>query len=588
MPYYPVKKKIIPRPPDQLIGRAFSHLPPLLQRIYTARRLTVADELDRSLAKLPSPWLLSGMDAMADQLAEAIRNDQSILVIADYDTDGATGCAVAVRGLRLLGASQVSYLVPNRFEYGYGLTPEIVAMAARSAPDILLTVDNGISSLEGTAAAKARGIRVLITDHHLPGSELPDADAIVNPNLAGDPFPSKYLAGVGVMFYVLSAVRIRLRAAGHFARIGPSTSLRTGMEEPNLAQLLDLVALGTVADVVTLDHVNRILVHQGLMRIRSGQAHAGLLALLEVSGRNSRLIAAADLGFAVAPRLNAAGRLEDMTLGIECLLTDDSDAARAMAVRLDQLNRDRREIEEQMKLDALAHLEDLDTSLATKAGLCLFDESWHQGVVGILASRIKDRLNRPVIAFAVTDGDEIKGSARSIPGVHIRDVLSDIATRRPELLRRFGGHAMAAGLSLHRDNLPEFAEIFEEEVARHLISMDLDHAIHSDGQLEAHEMELEIAELLRQSGPWGQGFPEPLFDGEFDVAQSRIVGDCHLKLLLKIPNSEKLVDGIAFFVDDPADWLDCRRLRAVYRLDINEFRDSRSVQLRMEYMEGRD
>ncbi|BBA36482.1 ssDNA-specific exonuclease RecJ [Methylocaldum marinum] len=580
MPYYPVKKKIIPRASDRLAAPEFSHLPPLLQRIYTARRLTVADELDRSLAKLPSPWLLSGMEGMADQLAEAIRQNKSILVIADYDTDGATGCAVAVRGLRLLGAERVSYLVPNRFEYGYGLTPEIVDLAAQSAPDILLTVDNGISSLEGTAAAKARGMLVFITDHHLPGSELPGADAIVNPNLAGDRFPSKYLAGVGVMFYVLSAVRIRLRNSGHFSQ--------NGLQEPNLAQLLDLVALGTVADVVTLDHVNRILVHQGLQRIRSGQAHAGLLALLEVSGRNSRIITAADLGFAVAPRLNAAGRLEDMTLGIECLLTDDADAARAMAVRLDQLNRDRREIEEQMKLDALAHLEDLDASLATKAALCLFDDSWHQGVVGILASRIKDRLNRPVIAFARTDGDEIKGSARSIPGVHIRDVLSDIATRYPNLLRKFGGHAMAAGLSLHRDDLPHFTELFEEEVALHVADLDLDHAIHSDGPLEAHELDLDIAELLRQAGPWGQGFPEPLFDGEFEVTQSRIVGDRHLKLVLKIPNSEKFIDGIAFFVDEPSDWLACRHLRAVYRLDINEFRDARNVQLRMEYMEGRD
>ncbi|CAI8836222.1 single-stranded-DNA-specific exonuclease RecJ [Methylocaldum szegediense] len=580
MPYYPVKKKIIPRASDRLAAPELSHLPPLLQRIYTARRLTAIDELDRSLARLPSPWLLSGMEAMADQLAEAIRKNQRILVIADYDTDGATACAVAVRGLKLLGAERVSYLVPNRFEYGYGLTPEIVVLAAQSNPDILLTVDNGISSLEGTLAAKARGIRVLITDHHLPGSQLPEADGIVNPNLAGDPFPSKCLAGVGVMFYVLSAVRNRLRTAGHFAR--------AGAKEPNLAQLLDLVALGTVADVVCLDHVNRILVHQGLQRIRSGQAQAGLLALLEVAGRDARLITAADLGFAVAPRLNAAGRLEDMTLGIECLLTDDADAASAMAVRLDQLNRDRREIEEQMKLDALAYLEDLDASLTTKAALCLFDDAWHQGVVGILASRIKDRLNRPVIAFARTDGDEIKGSARSIPGVHIRDVLSDIATRNPNLLRKFGGHAIAAGLSLHRNDLARFAELFEEEVARHSADLDLDHVVHSDGPLEVHEMELETAELLRQAGPWGQGFPEPLFDGEFDVAQSRIVGDRHLKLLLRIPNSEKLVDGIAFFVDEPAEWLACRRLRAVYRLEINEFRDVRNVQLRMEYMESRD
>ncbi len=598
MPYHPVKKKIIPRASDRLAAPELSHLPPLLQRIYTARRLTSERELDRSLAKLPSPWLLSGMEAMAARIADAIRKNQRILVIADYDTDGATACAVAVRGLKLLGAKRVSYLVPNRFEYGYGLTPEIVALAAQSNPDILLTVDNGISSLEGTAAAKARGMRVLITDHHLPGPELPDADAIVNPNLAGDPFPSKNLAGVGVMFYVLSAVRSRLRAAGHFARTCPPA--QAGAEQPNLAQLLDLVALGTVADVVPMDHVNRILVHHGLKRIRAGQGQLGLLALLEVSGRNARLITAQDLGFAVAPRLNAAGRLEDMSLGIECLLTDDADAAVRLAARLDQLNRDRREIEEQMKLEAFRYLEDLDTSLrtgpstplrtglATKAGLCLFDDSWHQGVVGILASRIKDRLNRPVIVFASTDGDEIKGSARSVPGVHIRDVLSDIATRSPHLLRKFGGHAMAAGLSLHRDDLARFTELFEEEVARRSADLDLDHAVHSDGPLEAHEMELEMAELLRQAGPWGQGFPEPLFDGEFDVAQSRIVGDRHLKLLLRIPDSEKLIDGIAFFVDEPTDWLACRRLRAVYRLDINEFRDARNVQLRMEYMESCD
>jgi single-stranded-DNA-specific exonuclease len=578
MLYFPVKKKIVRRPAAPNPLPSLLHLPPLLRRIYASRHLTLAEELDRSLGKLPSPWLLSGMEAMVEQLEEALRNRRSILVVADYDADGATACAVAVLGLRLLGAERVSYLVPNRFEYGYGLTPEIVAFAAARRPDILLTVDNGISSLEGAAAARARGLRVLITDHHLPGAELPGADAIVNPNLRGDAFPSKSLAGVGVMFYVLSALRSRLRQAGWFAG--------GGREEPNLGQLLDFVALGTVADVVALDHVNRILVHQGQQRIRSGQAHPGVLALLEVAGRNPRLVDAADLGFAVAPRLNAAGRLEDMTVGIECLLAGEADRARSLAVELDRLNRERRGIEEQMKLDALRHLDQLNASLADQAGICLFDASWHQGVIGILASRIKDRRHRPVIAFAPGADGELKGSARSIPGVHIRDVLSDIATRHPHLLRKFGGHAMAAGLSLNRDDLAEFAQIFDREVAEHLAALDLEHAVHTDGRLEAPEIALEMAELLRQGGPWGQGFPEPLFDGEFDVAYSRVVGERHLKLVLKLPGTERVVDGIAFFVDDPPAWLSCTRLRAAYRLDVNEFRDSRNVQLRMEYMES--
>ncbi len=579
MPYHPVKKKIVRR---ELLSseHVLSNLPPLLQRIYASRRITATEELDRSLNQLPDPWLLSGMEAMADRLAEAIRRNQSLLVIGDYDADGATASAVAVRGLKALGLERVSYLVPNRFEYGYGLTPEIVALAARQEPDILLTVDNGISSLDGAAAAKALGMEVLITDHHLPGAELPAAAAIVNPNLPGDPFPSKSLAGVGVMFYVLMALRHRLRHAGRFAKPGAT--------EPKLGQLLDLVALGTVADVVNLDHVNRILVHQGLQRIRNNQAHPGLLALLKMAGRRPTQVTAADLGFFAGPRLNAAGRLDDMTLGIECLLSDSPDTAFSLAAKLNEFNRDRREIEDQMKQAAVAYLEALEDSAASKPALCLFENDWHQGVVGLVASRIKDRVHRPVIAFAPAgEGSaDLKGSARSIPGVHIRDVLANIATHHPGLLRKFGGHAMAAGLSLARDKLEEFTLAFEKEVENHLASLDLEHVLHTDGPLEACEMGLEMAELLRQAGPWGQGFPEPMFDGGFEVVGSRIVGERHLKLVLRPPRSDRLVDAIAFAVDEPAVWLACRELRAAYRLDVNEFRNTRNVQLRIEYMEA--
>ena len=578
MPYHPVPKQIIRRPHPAPIGQ-FSGLPPLLHRIYQARHLTSIEELDRSLTKLPSPWLLSGMGQLVAYLVEAIKANKHLLIVADFDADGATGCTVGMIGLKAMGAAHVSYIVPNRFEYGYGLTPEIVAVAAKHHPDVLITVDNGISSLEGVKAAKELGMTVLVTDHHLPGAELPKADAIVNPNLPGDEFPSKALAGVGVMFYVLMALRTRLRELDWFAH--------AGIAEPNLAQLLDLVALGTVADVVALDHVNRILVHQGLQRIRSGNARPGIVALLEVAGRKPAGVVAADLGFAVGPRLNAAGRLEDMAQGIECLLCEDMAAARTMATQLDQLNRDRREIEDQMKLDAFAILAKLETAKQAKdlAGICLFDASWHQGVIGILASRIKDKLHRPVIAFAPAGNREVKGSARSIPGVHIRDVLSAIATAHPHLLTRFGGHAMAAGLSLDEENYPEFAKRFDDEVKKHLEGMDLAHAIHSDGELNADELRLESAEMLQQAGPWGQGFPEPMFDGEFEVVQARIVGEKHLKLVLKTPDQKRMIDGIAFFVEDPESWLGCRRIKLAYKLDVNEFRDNRTVQMRIEYME---
>ncbi|MEY2680409.1 MAG: hypothetical protein RL661_640 [Pseudomonadota bacterium] len=580
MLYHPVRKKIIRRTPGQGTPR-IADLPPLLQRLYAAREVSEAEELDRSLSRLPAPSRLSGMTEMIEQLIDAIRHDRSLLVIGDYDADGATATAVAVKGLRALGLKRVDYLVPNRFEYGYGLTPEIVELAAQRQPDLLLTVDNGISSHEGVTAAQSRGMKVLVTDHHLPGATLPSANAIVNPNLPDEDFPSRSLAGVGVMFYVLMALRQALREDGHFQR--------AQIPEPNLGQLLDLVALGTVADVVPLDHINRILVHQGLQRIRAGQAQPGLLALLEAAGRKPGQTTASDLGFFVGPRINAAGRLDDMSLGIECLLTGNPDTAREMAAELNGLNRDRRGIEDQMKREALAILEQLDTDGGgAHAGLCLFQDDWHQGVVGLVASRIKDRIHRPVIAFAPSDAEpnQLKGSARSIPGIHIRDILADIATRYPTLITRFGGHAMAAGLSLDRERFDEFAAAFEMEVQRHAKEVDLEHAIHSDGTLDTGEISLATAELLETAGPWGQGFPEPLFDGQFTVAGSRIVSERHLKMVLKPAGGQQLIDAIAFGLDNPGEWLRCQEIQAAYRLDVNEFRNNRTVQLRVEYMEA--
>lgn len=578
MVYQGVKKLIVTRPiPKKRIQ--LSDVSPLLERIFLARGVTSAAELDRTLAKLPSPWLLSGMEVMVGHLLTAIKTRQKISIVADFDADGATSCAVAVKGLQLLGAGQVNFVVPNRFEYGYGLTPEIVALVKQQNPDVLITVDNGISSIDGVKVAKDLGIKVLITDHHLPGSELPAADAIVNPNLPDDKFPSGALAGVGVMFYVLMALRSRLREQGWFEQ--------KQMPEPNLAQLLDYVALGTVADVVALDSVNRVLVYQGLQRIRSGRGHPGLNALIEVSGRNPQTIVASDLGFALGPRLNAAGRMDDMALGIQCLLTDDPGLAKDIAVQLDELNNDRREVEGQMSREAMALLADMNVlnEQHLPAGVCLYDANWHQGVIGILASRIKDRVHRPVIAFAPAGKDEIKGSARSIPGVHIRDVLSDVAAAHPKLLSKFGGHAMAAGMSLKMHDYPAFALAFDEVVKLKLADVDLEQKIYSDGELTEAELSLEFAESLQNAATWGQEFPEPVFDGIFDVIQSRIVGQRHLKLVLRKPAGNLVIDAIAFYVDQPENWLGLRQIRAAYRLDINEFRGNRSVQLMVQYLE---
>lgn len=549
-------------------------LPALLARLYAARGVRSAEELDKALGRLLPYQQLKGIEGAVDLLVQALQQRQRILIVGDFDADGATASSVGVLGLRMLGAAHVDYLVPNRFEYGYGLTPEIVAVALQRQPDLLVTVDNGISSVEGVAAAKAAGLRVLVTDHHLPGPQLPAADAIVNPNQPGCSFPSKSLAGVGVMFYVLLALRARLREMGWFV----------GRAEPNLAELLDLVALGSVADVVPLDANNRILVHQGLARIRAGRARPGLRAILEVAGRDHRRISSTDLGFILGPRLNAAGRLDDMSLGIECLLCEDEALARDMAVQLDQLNQDRKAIEQGMQREALAQLKDLPLD-DLPYGLCLFEPDWHQGVIGILASRLKERYHRPAIAFADAGDGLLKGSARSVPGLHIRDALDAVAARHPGLISKFGGHAMAAGLTLPQEHFGAFAVAFDAEVRRQLSADDLTGRLLSDGQLQVGEFNLELARALRHAGPWGQHFPEPLFHGRFQLVQQRLVGERHLKLQLKTECGSQALDGIAFNIDRE-QWpnANVRWVELAYKLDLNEYRGNESVQLLVNYL----
>jgi len=555
-------------------------LHPVLARIYAARSVIAAEHLEHALDRLLPYHGLMGITQAAALLADAVTTQCRILILGDFDADGATSCALAVRALRLLGVEHVDYLVPNRFEYGYGLTPEIVAVAAQRKPDLLITVDNGISSVEGVRAAKAAGMRVVVTDHHLPGEQLPGADAIVNPNQRGDTFASKNLAGVGVIFYVMLALRAQLRERGWFAQ--------RKLAEPNLARLLDLVTLGTVADVVPLDYNNRILVQQGLARLRKAQCCAGIRALLQVSNRRCERVVAADLAFAVAPRLNAAGRLEDMSLGIECLLTDSEDHALALAQRLDELNHDRREIETKMKDEALAALKTLqlnEDNPELPVGLCLFDPHWHQGVIGLLAARVKEKFHRPVIAFAPSSNGEIKGSARSVGGLHIRDALDAVAARHPGLVQKFGGHAMAAGLTLRRADYEAFSLAFDAEVRRHLQPADLCGVVHSDGELRPDEITLDLAHLLRYAAPWGQSFPEPMFDGRFELVQHRVVGERHLKMVLRAPGEKRLIDAIAFNTSATL-WPDTtRQVNAAYRVDINEYQGKQSVQLVIEYVE---
>jgi single-stranded-DNA-specific exonuclease len=550
-------------------------LNPLLRRLYASRGVQAAGDLDLGLSQLIPVGELDGVTAAIELLCKHYERGSRIVVVGDFDADGATSTALVLRQLARLGFPQVSFIVPNRFQYGYGLTPQIVELAAQQQPALIITVDNGISSHAGVEAATALGIETLITDHHLAGGSVPAANAIVNPNAPGSAFPSKALAGVGVAFYVMAALTREMQRRGWCT------------DPPPIADLLDLVALGTVADLVPLDRNNRVLVHQGLRRIRAGRCLAGIRALLECANRTNATVIAADLGFQVGPRLNAAGRLDDMSIGIQCLLTDDLAAARVLAARLTQLNQDRRELELQMQQDAMLAIEDMRAEdPLLPLGLCLFDESWHQGVVGLVASRVKERVHRPVIALARADQATLKGSARSVPGVHIRDVLDAVAAQHPGLIEKFGGHAMAAGLTLPAAGLERFQAAFDVEVRRWLSVEDTIGIVHSDGALSRDQMTIDTARLLRDSGPWGQAFPEPVFDGCFDVRSVRVLGERHLKLEVHDgvgPGCE----AIAFrhFDHDDAPQVAPRdRVELAYRLDVNQFNGSERLQLVVEYL----
>ena len=555
------------------------HLPdslhPRLKQIYADRGVEDASQLERSAKALLHYNQLQGVEQAVSLLTQAIAKQQKIIIVGDFDADGATSTALCMLSLTAMGSVQHDYLVPNRFDFGYGLSPEIVEVAAQQQADVIMTVDNGIACFAGVEKAKSLGITVIITDHHLAAESLPIADAIVNPNQPGCGFLSKNLAGVGVAFYLMLALRAKLKADNWFAQ--------KQLPEPNLADLLDIVALGTVADVVPLDDNNRILVHQGLQRIRSNKCRPGIQAILEVAGRDSSRLVATDLGFVVGPRLNAAGRLDDMSLGIECLLTDSHQRARQIAVQLDSLNRERREIEGSMQQEAVKALDNLNFGTdALPYGLVLYQADYHQGVIGILAGRIKDKYFRPTIAFAHQDDDTLKGSARSIPGLHIRDLLEEINNRYPDIIDKFGGHAMAAGLSLPLKNLSAFEQVFQQIAEENLKDKPLAGELISDGELHNDDFSLAFAQCLKDAGPWGQGFPEPLFDGEFQLMDQRLVGAKHLKMMVK-HQSGVLIDAIAFNVD-LQQWpnLQCKQVSLAFKLDINEFRGKTSLQLMVE------
>ncbi len=571
-------KKILRRPQPDTTPAWGQNLPPLLRRLYAARGITSDEQLSYTLKSLASPMELRGIDRAVELLAEAVGQQQRFLELGDFDADGATSTAVAMLGLSMLGLQSVDFRVPSRFADGYGLTPGIIERLRDEGelPDLLVTVDNGISAIEGVKAARDMGMKVIVTDHHLAGDTLPEADAIVNPNQPGCPFLSKNAAGVGVMFYVLTALRKHLREQSLLPQ-----------PEPNLGALLDLVALGTVADVVPLDHNNRIFVEQGLRRIRQGEARPGILALLEVAGRDHTAISSTDLGFVVGPRLNAAGRLDDMSIGIACLLADSPDEARRLARELDTFNRERRTIEKDMKAQAQDLLASMSLDLeGLPWGLALFDPEWHQGVIGILAARIREQTNRPTIAFASDDnGEDIKGSARSIPGLHIRDVLAAVDARHPGMLKKYGGHAMAAGMTLAQSDLDAFSEAFDKVVRDTLVAADLEAAITTDGPLALDELRLETAALLKRAGPWGQHFPEPIFDGEFRVVSQRVVGENHLKLVLQPFEGGGIIDGIAFNTGPEVPDYTRTGARVVYKPDANTFRGRTNLQLLVDYLE---
>jgi single-stranded-DNA-specific exonuclease len=565
-----------------------ANVPPLLARLYAARGIVAGEDLECGLSRLASPERMRNLTQMARLLADAIAQRKKLLIVADYDADGATACAVGLRALRAFGA-RVDYLVPDRLRHGYGLTPEIVRHAVETKrPEVLITVDNGIASVDGVAEANRLGLKVLITDHHLPGARLPDAWCIINPNQPGCDFPSKHLAGVGVMFYLMMALRAELRRQGAFRRaqsentdssapIAHRSSLPQA--EPNLASLLDLVALGTIADVVKLDGNNRILVHHGLQRIRAGRMQAGLAALFQTAGRDPRRASVYDLGFALAPRLNAAGRLADMSLGIECLATDDLERAQAIAAELDTLNRERRVLEVDMHESALAAVDRIE--FKESYTLSLFDPAWHQGVVGIVASRLKDRYHRPTIAFARGTGGEIRGSGRSIAALHLRDLLDVIAKRDSDLLLKFGGHAAAAGLTLRERDFERFSTAFEAAARGALTPADLQRQFENDGPLDIADISLEKAVLLREQ-IWGHGFPEPCFYDRFDVVSQRIAGDRHLKL--RLARQQRIFDAMLFGATPQLP----SSIGAVYRLDVNDYNGSRAVQLCVEHWHVRE
>ena len=572
------RKRIVQRPhldSSELETQA----PPLIAQLYADRGISQPGQLDRSTKSLLPFTGLAGIELASQILADAIMAGKKLLIVGDFDADGATSTALGMLAFRAMGA-QVDYLVPNRFEFGYGLSPEIVQVANKRNPDLIVTVDNGISSIEGVALAKQLGMKVVVTDHHLQGDAMPDADAVVNPNQKACEFSSKAACGCAVIFYVLAAVRAELKARNWFEQ--------RQLPEPNMAEYLDIVALATVADVVPFDQNNRIFVQQGIGRIRAGRCRPGILALLEVAGRNPGRLTTGDLGFAVGPRLNAAGRLDDMSTGIECLLADDPGRARELAQTLDDMNQDRKAIEQDMQTQALAFLSkfrEMDNQEELPWGLCLYEPDWHEGVIGILASRIKDRVHRPVIAFAQTDTGDLKGSARSIPGFHIRDGLDVVAKKHPHVLSKFGGHAMAAGMSIAQEHFAEFTDAFDQEVRRQLSQQDLVAQILSDGALAPEQLTMATANLIREAGPWGQAFPEPIFDGQFALVQQRIVGQKHLKLVLSPVGSQLLIDAIAFNIDLDIWPSQAEFAQLAFKLDINEYKGNQSLQLMVEYIE---
>ncbi|MEW6998445.1 single-stranded-DNA-specific exonuclease RecJ [Colwelliaceae bacterium BS250] len=569
--------KTINRRPIVATEHLSADIHPTLKQIYASRGISDKLQLEYAAKHMHNPKQLLGLDVASELLFQAIKANKRIIVVGDFDADGATSSALMMEGLQLLGSHNHDFIVPNRFEYGYGLTPEISELAVAKGAEVIVTVDNGISCISGVAKAKELGCMVIVTDHHLPGESLPNADAIVNPNQRGCEFPSKALAGVGVAFYLMLALRQVMREQDWFAT--------KNISEPNLAQLLDLVALGTVADVVSLDQNNRILVAQGLKRIRGGVTRPGIQALIEISGKNQHKLVASDFGFGIAPRINAAGRLDDMALGIRCLLEQDIYKARLMAADLDDLNKARREIEQGMQSEAENVLKQLNlTKDNLPSAIALYQDDWHQGVIGIVAGRLKEKFHRPTIVFAAGDDGEIKGSARSIPGLHIRDMLENIDSQHPNLILKFGGHAMAAGLSIKVDDFNKFQQLFNEYADKWLTKEMLENIILSDGELGESAFNLEFAQLLRDSGPWGQNFPEPIFDNHFTLIQQRIVGEKHLKMVVQIGNLA--VDAIAFNIDVKA-WPNqqCQAVHLAYKLDINEFRGKQTVQLLVDYLQ---